>query len=103
MELEEAISNLKYELDKSKACKKYQDKPEELFEDLDDYIEAIEVVLNHITKQEKMIDKMAKALHLFIWKNDEKIMITSRPKVNCHTLSIEDIKQYFEKKAEESE
>lgn len=64
---------------------------------------AIEVVLNHITKQEKMIDKMAKALHLFIWKNDEKIMITSKPKVSCQTLSIEDIKQYFEKKVEESE
>lgn len=56
-----------------------------------------------ITKQEKMIDRMAKTLHLFIWKNDEKIMITSTPKASCHTLSIEEIKQYFEKKVEESE
>ena len=58
--------------------------------------EAVTVVLNHLTKQEKMIDRMAKALHLFIWKNDEKIMITSKPKVSCQTLSIEEIKQYFE-------
>ena len=58
---------------------------------------------NKIKKQEKMIDRMAKALHLFIWKNDEKIMITSKPKVSCHALSIEEIKQYFEKKAEEEE
>lgn len=63
---------------------------------------AIETVLDHLTKQEKMIDRMSKALHLFIWKNDEKIMITSKPKVSCQALSIEDIKQYFEKKVEEN-
>lgn len=101
MELEEAISKLKYELDKSKIVKKYQGKPEELFDDLDEYIKSIETVLTHITKQDKMIDEMAKALHLFIWENDGKIIITSRPKESCHTLSIEEIKQYFEKKAEE--
>ena len=55
MELEEAISKLEYELDKSKIVKKYQGKPKELFDDLDEYIKSIETVLNHLTKQEKMI------------------------------------------------
>lgn len=58
MKLEEAISKLKYELDKSKIVKKYQGKPEELFDDLDEYIKSIETVLNHLTKQEKKIKLM---------------------------------------------
>lgn len=62
MELEEAISKLKYELDKSKIVKKYQGKPEELFDDLDEYIKSIETVLNHLTKEDKMIELMAKKI-----------------------------------------
>ena len=60
MELEEAISKLKYELDKSKIVKKYQGKSEELFDDLDEYIKSIETALNHLTKQEKMIELIEK-------------------------------------------
>lgn len=69
MELEEAISKLKYELDKSKIVKKYQGKPEELFDDLDEYIKSIETVLNHITKQEKMIQRIHENFCKFDWKN----------------------------------
>jgi hypothetical protein len=100
MELEVAIKHWKNNLDRWK-----KDRPDlsntEIVEEIDQDYKAIETVLNHITKQDKMVDRMAKALHLFIWKNDEKIMITSKPIVSCHTLSIEEIKQYFENKAEE--
>ena len=62
MELEEAISKLEYELDKSKIVKKYQGKPKELFDDLDEYIKSIETVLNYLTKQEKMIEEIKSKL-----------------------------------------
>lgn len=96
MELEKAIENLK--IIKEFAGDNYTFGQQ----GIRNLKENLQVVLNHLTKQEKMIDRMAKALHLFIWKNDEKIMITSKPKVSCQTLSIEEIKQYFEKKAEEN-
>lgn len=63
------------------------------------YKEALETVLNHLTKQEKMIELMARFIdtelsseHLSkILKIDVKPLETYR----------ENIKQYFEKKAEE--
>lgn len=69
MELEEAISKLKYELDKSKIVKKYQSKPEELFDDLDEYIKSIETVLNHLTKQEKMIENAKDRIEYYLIGN----------------------------------
>lgn len=88
MELEEAISKLEYELDKSKIVKKYQGKPKELFDDLDEYIKSIETVLNHLTKQEKMIELMAEHIE------------TGCDFDNRITNKVQ-IKQYFEKKVEE--
>lgn len=104
MELEEAISKLKYELDKSKIVKKYQGKSEELFDDLDEYIKSIETALNHLTKQDKMIELMAE--HISFGKDIQKILCS--PKVHgkddCIGITCKRcIKQYFEKKAEESE
>ena len=88
MELEEAISKLEYELDKSKIVKKYQGKPEELFDDLDEYIKSIETVLNHLTKQDKMIELMVEHIE------------TGCDFDNRITNKVQ-IKQYFEKKVEE--
>ena len=104
MELKEAISKLKYELDKSKIVKKYQGKSEELFDDLDEYIKSIETALNHLTKQDKMIELMAE--HISFGKDIRKILCS--PKVHgkddCIGITCKRcIKQYFEKKAEESE
>lgn len=104
MELEEAISKLKYELDKSKIVKKYQGKSEELFDDLDEYIKSIETALNHLTKQDKMIELMAE--HISFGKDIRKILCS--PKVHgkdeCIGITCKRcIKQYFEKKAEETE
>lgn len=102
MELKEAISKLKYELDKSKIVKKYQGKSEELFDDLDEYIKSIETALNHLTKQDKMIELMAE--HISFGKDIRKILCS--PKVHgkddCIGITCKRcIKQYFEKKAEE--
>lgn len=90
MELEEAIKILKEDLEHTKRANECGLATKGEF---NKEIEAIEFILNHITKQDKMIELMSKALHLFIWKNDEKIIITSRPKESCHTLSIEKIKK----------
>lgn len=73
MELEEAIERLEY-----------------LMQDIEHRkmdCEAIYVVLNHITKQEKMIDLMGEELAFGVFDFKSK----------------EQVKQYFEKKAEESE
>ena len=105
MELEEAISKLKYELDKSKIVKKYQGKSEELFDDLDEYIKSIETALNHLTKQDKMIELMTEYL-------EDELTDDICNKENCYAdeyinghcqKCLNCIKQYFEKKAEETE
>lgn len=92
MELEEAIAILKYELDKSKIVKKYQGKPEELFDDLDEYIKSIETVLNHLTKQEKMIEIL---LDLY-WNKEQARLI-----IEYGLESKKQLRKEIEKKAEE--
>lgn len=92
MELEEAISKLKYELDKSKIVKKYQGKPEELFDDLDEYIKSIETVLNHLTKQEKIINQMA-----------EDRMLPHGCRTLYNVFNKQDVIDFYEKFVEESE
>lgn len=141
METEKAIEILKYELDQSKVVKKYQDKPMELFEDLDDYIEAIETVLKELEdlKEYKKVTELTKIscstaqncealsnlikdsienskLKEELEKKDKIIELMARfidtelssehlskvLKINVEPLETyrEDIKQYFEKKAE---
>lgn len=68
------------------------------------YKEAIETLLNHLTKQEKMIELMAE--HISFGKDIRKILCS--PKVHgkddCIGITCKRcIKQYFEKKAEETE
>lgn len=61
--------------------------------------QAIEVVLNHITKQEKMIELMAR----FIDTELSSEHLSKVLKIDVKPLETyrEDIKQYFEKKAED--
>lgn len=75
MELEEAIEILK----------SYENKL--VYEISEKDKEAVTVVLNHLTKQEKMIELMAEELAFGVFDFKSK----------------EQAKQYFEKKAEESE
>jgi hypothetical protein len=89
MELKEAIEILKEDLEHTKkanecglATKGEFDKEIEAIEFILNYI----TILNHITKQEKMIDLMAEELAFGVF--DFK--------------SIEQAKQYFEKKVEEN-
>ena len=61
--------------------------------------QAIEVILNHLTKQEKMIELMSKSIRA----NDIDEDICQYEGI-CNEYECEEcIKQYFEKKAEESE
>ena len=69
-----------------------------------DAINLIDDVLNHITKQEKMIELMAE--HISFGKDIQKILCS--PKVHrkdgCIGITCKRcIKQYFEKKAKEAE
>ena len=74
MELEEAI-------------KRFNEIKEEYnrFDGLTEYVEAMDFILNHLTKQEKMIDLMGEELAFGVFDFKSK----------------EQVKQYFEKKAKE--
>ena len=63
------------------------------------YKEAIETVLNHITKQEKMIELMSR----FIDTELSSEHLSKVLKIDVKPLETyrENIKQYFEKKSEE--
>ena len=62
MQLEKSIEILKYELDKSKVCKKYQTHTIEFLKDLDDYIEAIQTVLKELNRKDRIINTLKIAL-----------------------------------------
>ena len=100
MELEEAIGILKYELDKSKVCKKYQTHTVDFLKDLDDYIQAIETVLNHLAKQEKMVEMIKTRIFVSSEEHEQILKIQEKHR----DKSYEDCTlEYFEKKAEEAE
>ena len=61
---------------------------------------AINVVLNHITKQEKIIELLIKHICDVIDNDDGACLL---PFYNSDENLEEKVKQYFEKKAEESE
>ena len=94
MELEEAIEILK----------SYENKL--VYEISEKDKEAVVVVLNHLTKQEKMISKMISMLEdygadEFICNEVSKMLYKNNE--ICNENCKECIKQYFEKKVEESE
>lgn len=87
MELEEAIEKI------NEIKKEYG-----RFDGLTDYVEAIDFVINYLTKQEKMIELMIQ------WVDDRDYTAEfCESKTECDEHCRSCIKQYFEKKAEESE
>lgn len=90
MELEEAIKKLKAQLDTKTEKGYYKPMAEE----------ETRVVLNHLTKQEKMIELMLEYLNFYGVEDD---ICTAELSKNCNVNCKECIKQYFEKKADESE
>ena len=98
MKLEEAIKHCKNNLDKWK-----KDRPDlsntEIVEEIDYDYKALETVLNHLTKQEKMTDKMARFIDTEL--SSEHLSKVLKIEVKPLETYREDIKQYFEKKAEE--
>ena len=101
MELEEARDVLANCIDDyviAEYCSSCDDK-ESCKDDDCIFSKAIEVVLNHLTKQEKMIDLMSKLI-----KADDIDEDICQYEGICNEYECEEcIKQYFEKKAEESE
>lgn len=100
MELEEAVKTTRNFIDYFNKNKCDGNKAN--LEVLGEEKEAIETVLNHITKQDKMIELMAE--HISFGKDIQKILCS--PKVHgkddCIGITCKRcIKQYFEKKAEE--
>ena len=88
MELEEAIKKLKEDLESTKKANECGLATKGEF---NKEIEAIEFVLTYITKQEKMIDLMAERIEY-----DTQWFYS-----NLDNKNATEIKQYFEKKAEE--
>lgn len=84
MELEEAI-------------KRFNEIKEEYnrFDGLTEYVEAMDFILNHITKQEKMIELMLEYLNFYGVEDD---ICTAELSKDCNENCKECIKQYFEKK-----
>lgn len=99
MELEKAIEKLANEsVEYADIAENVLEGKGKVAEDCKEYVEAINVVLNHLKKQEKMIDLMAD------WigqenNDDDMCMYVNE----CNEKCGECVKQYFEKKAEESE
>lgn len=94
MELEEAIEKI------NEIRKEY-----DRFDGLTEYVEAIDFVIKHLIEQEKMIDLMAEYLEDEL--NDDicnKENCYADEYINGHCKKcLNCIKQYFEKKVEESE
>ena len=104
MELEEAIKKLKNPKNIDLITLIRQFKREGIENFVVTKPDIIETVLNHITKQEKMIELMAE--HISFGEDIQKILCS--PKVHkegaCTCITCKRcIKQYFEKKAEEEE
>lgn len=89
MELEEAIKILKTQLDTKNEKGYYKPMCEE----------ATRVVLNHLTKQEKMIESLIKHICDIIDNDDNASLL---PFYNSDDNIEEKVRQYFEKKAEEN-
>ena len=89
MELEEAIEILK----------SYENKL--VYEISEKDKEAVAVVLNHLTKQDKMIELMSRFIDTEL--SSEHLSKVLKIEVKPLETYREDIKQYFEKKVEESE
>ena len=89
MELEEAI-------------KRFNEIKEEYnrFDGLKEYVEAMDFISNHLTKQEKMIDLMIDDLETE-YSHYEPCLIDEFVDCEKYENCEECIKQYFEKKAEE--
>lgn len=105
MELEEAIKIFKEDLEHTKKANECGLATKGEF---NKEIEAIEFIINHITKQEKMIDLMTNFIYHIGYYEDSYgnscAIIQDSCFKNKTTESCEQcIKQYFEKKAEESE
>ena len=98
MELEEAIKIVKKDLELTKIANECGLATKGEFKK---ETEAIETVLNHLTKEDKMIELMAR----FIDTELSSEHLSKVLKIDVKPLETyrEDIKQYFEKKAEESE
>ena len=90
MELEKAIENIKIDIATPLACG----------ECTICNIEDLETLLNHLTKQKKMIELMAR----FIDTELSSEHLSKVLKIDVKPLETyrEDIKQYFEKKVEEN-
>ena len=101
MELEEAIKILKEDLEHTKKANECGIATKGEF---NKEIEAIEFILNHITKQEKMIELMALAISSY----DGQLVINQYKDRNEVKAKFEEYvedgtyEQYFKKKAEES-
>lgn len=101
MELEKAIKNVKDEInvDKNNLPIAEANEYEELKAIMLNRIEAKETVLNHLTKQEKMIELMLEYLNFYGVEDDICTAVLSK---NCNVNCKGCIKQYFEKKVEEN-
>lgn len=91
MELEEAIERLKRGIEDTMFSTLYSQEQEE---------EDVKAVLNHLTKQEKMIDLMIDDLETE-YSHYEPCLIDEFVDCEKYENCEECIKQYFEKKAEE--
>ena len=90
MELEEAIQTLK---DFAKYGRYYSNNTEHHMKT------AINTILNHLTKQEKMIELMSRFIDTEL--SSEHLSKVLKIEVKPLETYREDIKQYFEKKAKE--
>jgi len=95
MELEEAKKIVKEDLEHTKIANECGLSNNDFKKE----IEATEMVLNHLTKQEKIIDLMARFIDTEL--SSEHLSKVSKIDVKPLETYRENIRQYFEKKAEE--
>ena len=107
MELEEAMKEMKIEIEEFETDLKALEKTDidveykiQIVNELTKYIRVRQTILNHITKQEKMIDLMISKIDEYAEHDDEMCM---QDNYYCDEDCKTCIRQYFEKKAEESE
>ena len=99
MKLEEAIEKLANEsVECADIAENILEGKGKVAEDCREYVEALETVLNHLTKQDKMIELMLEYLNFYGVEDD---ICTAELSKDCNENCKDCIKQYFEKKAEE--
>lgn len=98
MELEEAIKILNFDIKKWKIKKQHLDLDISTAK-INEHHVAVETLLNHLTKQEKMIELMSR----FIDTELSSEHLSKVLKIDVKPLETyrEEIIQYFEKKAED--